>query len=154
MPSSWNLASRAEPSWKFSEPNRAELAAFEKRAEYELDFFLKPISISVNAMFYILVFTVLFQRSFRKRRQFYENCCYIRSSFELICYLECAKIWITFIWISHKKIYHKIHSLQIARNGQIFAKRAVPKIARAELKSFQLELNPSWAEPSSARGHH
>ena len=33
--------SRAEPSWKFSEPNRAELAAFEKRAEYELDFFRK-----------------------------------------------------------------------------------------------------------------
>ena len=28
-----------EPSWKFSEPNRAELAAFEKQAEYELDFF-------------------------------------------------------------------------------------------------------------------
>jgi len=32
------------------------------------------------------------RRAFRKRRQFYENCCYIRSRFELICYLECAKI--------------------------------------------------------------
>ena len=50
-----------------------------------------------------------------------------------------------------KKIHHKIQSLQIARFGQIFAKRAVPKIARAE---------PSWkasswswirAEPSRAQ---
>jgi hypothetical protein len=54
MPSSWNLASRAEPSWKFAEPIRAELAAFKKRAEYELDFFSKPISINVTAIFFYL----------------------------------------------------------------------------------------------------
>ena len=37
MPLSWILASRAEPSWKFAEPSRAELANFKKRAEYELN---------------------------------------------------------------------------------------------------------------------
>ena len=41
MHSSWILASRAEPSWKFSELSRAELAPFEIRAETELDFFFK-----------------------------------------------------------------------------------------------------------------
>ena len=44
--------------------------------------------------------------------------------------------------ITFKENQHKIQSLQIARFGQIFAKRAVPKIARAE---------PSRAEKLSAR---
>ena len=97
----------------------------------------------MQPQFVLLVFTVLFQRSFRKRRQFYENCCYIYVYEWLVCCPEGAKIWITLIWISHlKKIHHKIQSLQIPRFGQIFAKRAVPKIAQAE---------PSRAEKLPAR---
>ena len=57
------MASRAEPSWKFSKPIRAELAAFEKRAEYELDFFSKPISINVTTFFFYLFLPFYFKEA-------------------------------------------------------------------------------------------
>ena len=54
--SSWILASRAEPSWKFSELSRAELASFEIRAEYELDFFFRKATFPKNVFIQMILF--------------------------------------------------------------------------------------------------
>ena len=69
--------------------------------------------------------------------------------FELICYLELLKFELLSYEYHIKKIHHKIQSLQIARNGQIFAKRAVPKIARAE--PSRAEKLPARAESELSR---
>ena len=56
MSPSWILASRAEPSWKFSELSRAELASFEIRAESELDFFFRKATFPKNVFIQMILF--------------------------------------------------------------------------------------------------
>ena len=45
-----------EPSWKFSELSRAELASFEIRAEYELDFFFRKATFPKNVFIQMILF--------------------------------------------------------------------------------------------------
>ena len=56
MHSSLNFTSRAEPSWKFSEPSQAELDILEERAESELDFLKMIFNFFPRILFYFLEF--------------------------------------------------------------------------------------------------
>ena len=64
----------------------------------------------------------------------------------------CHKILVLFKWsvlTSLAAHLAKIQTLHLAHFSKIFARRAIPKIPWAELKSLQLELKPSWAKLSS-----